>query len=696
MSVSLCAFRLEIASGLNPIGFEEYIAPKLSKMSSGSCAGDAESGQGRRPMRWQHDRRVMGPVTVETVVPRLVEGAAAGAGPAGSAGQAPAGAAAGALSQQGASPPPSAASTRAAAAGASGSSLGSGSRGATPPAATAGPSGTSPGSAASRGATPPVAAGGGSAGASPDTLSAEGGARRWDRDRAPPDGDMVMGPSGRAVSYAELVKSGREPSLPPRPSKEGTPADEPALEQKPFISGNPFVEVTKGLLHLYKENAMTSLEEGTERSEMICMMSVPAKMAIHDLLQFTAACYPDIERMRIIRDSTPNQYMVLLKFKTQAAADEFYRNFNGVAYNSLEPETCHLVYVSRVDLVNESDEARLPIPGFTELPTCPVCLERMDESVDGILTVLCNHTFHGSCLSQWGDTSCPVCRYVQTPEQAEDNFCFECQASDSLWICLICGHVGCGRYVGGHAYSHFLDTGHTYTMRVGSTRVWDYVGDNFVHRLVQNKEDGKMVEVEDGREPGQRDSKHADSEEKLEGIQLEYTYLLTSQLQSQRQYYEECIARIEKDGQKQADELRERTRQSVEETHTLRERVQQAGRDRAAAEKKVQQLTQRLNRCQKELDEEKQINKSLRENQAGWQDRVKRLEANLGEIKREKDKEVQDLKEQVRDLMFFLEAQQKIAAESSSLQQELAEGSIVVPDAPPTKPSGAGARRKKR
>ena len=47
----------------------------------------------------------------------------------------------------------------------------------------------------------------------------------------------------------------------------------------------------------------------------------------------------------------------------QTAADEFYRNFNGVSYNSLEPETCRLVYVSRVDLVNESDEARLPIPG---------------------------------------------------------------------------------------------------------------------------------------------------------------------------------------------------------------------------------------------------------------------------------------------------------------------------------------------
>lgn len=46
----------------------------------------------------------------------------------------------------------------------------------------------------------------------------------------------------------------------------------------------------------------------------------------------------------------------------------------------------------------------VPIPGLVELPSCPVCLERMDESVDGILTILCNHSFHSHCLKKWGDT----------------------------------------------------------------------------------------------------------------------------------------------------------------------------------------------------------------------------------------------------------------------------------------------------
>ena len=26
-----------------------------------------------------------------------------------------------------------------------------------------------------------------------------------------------------------------------------------------------------------------------------------------------------------------------------------------------------------------------------------------DESVEGILTILCNHSFHGDCLVQWSD-----------------------------------------------------------------------------------------------------------------------------------------------------------------------------------------------------------------------------------------------------------------------------------------------------
>lgn len=49
--------------------------------------------------------------------------------------------------------------------------------------------------------------------------------------------------------------------------------------------------------------------------------------------------------------------------------------------------------------------ASLPVMDLTELPKCTVCLERMDESVNGVLTTLCNHSFHSQCLQWWEDTS---------------------------------------------------------------------------------------------------------------------------------------------------------------------------------------------------------------------------------------------------------------------------------------------------
>lgn len=54
-------------------------------------------------------------------------------------------------------------------------------------------------------------------------------------------------------------------------------------------------------------------------------------------------------------------------------------------------------------------------------------------------------------------------------------------------------------------------------MELSNSRVWDYVGDNYVHRLVQNKEDGKLVEMD---ERGQRMSDEKKDSIAVEVIQL--------------------------------------------------------------------------------------------------------------------------------------------------------------------------------
>jgi BRCA1-associated protein len=62
-----------------------------------------------------------------------------------------------------------------------------------------------------------------------------------------------------------------------------------------------------------------------------------------------------------------------------------------------------------------------------------------------------------------------------------------CGATENLWLCLVCGTVGCGRYAGAHAVRHFEETAHSFALDVATRRVWDYIEDDYVHRVVQNK-----------------------------------------------------------------------------------------------------------------------------------------------------------------------------------------------------------------
>ena len=82
--------------------------------------------------------------------------------------------------------------------------------------------------------------------------------------------------------------------------------------------------------------------------------------------------------------------------------------------------------------------------------------------------------------------------------------------------------------------SHFLETQHTYAMQLGNNRVWDYAGDNYVHRLVQSKGDGKLVEVNEGGRLVQ--------EEKVDSLALEvnmyyYIYMLVNYWNTETGYF---------------------------------------------------------------------------------------------------------------------------------------------------------------
>ena len=344
-------------------------------------------------------------------------------------------------------------------------------------------------------------------------------------------------------------------------------------------------------------------------SRCLCVVAVPTTLTASDFCTWVGPFGDKIEHMRVLR-SLPaglERYIVLINFRTQEAADRFFRGFNGRPFSSFAPELCRVVYVgavvinplsgsiaggsdeetaddhrakqpflssdplltlsnaaavgltgggsehppdatavlplapSSVELcaplavqarlgasntphhqqgsvhgttsftinaseIVERDEAAALVVPLVEVPSCPICLERLDSSASGMLTTICDHTFHCTCLARWSNLNCPVCRYTLAAESASSASaaacCEQCGTAGENWICLICGHVGCGRAVRGHALAHFSETGHSYTLELSTQRVWDYVMDSYVHRLIAVQQ--QQQQQFNGRSSGRR------------------------------------------------------------------------------------------------------------------------------------------------------------------------------------------------
>ncbi|KAJ3372824.1 hypothetical protein GGF31_001361 [Allomyces arbusculus] len=699
-------------------------------------------------------------------------------------------------------------------------------------------------------------------------------------------------------------------------------------------------QIACGILHLYRESPPPSPSSPrpthtvihTASTNLLCILAVPMYMTPADFLTWLGPIHTaHISHLRMIRDHLPHRYMVLARFRDAAGARACFTERNGRAFHAFEPQLCSIVKVTAVEFAataappvafphdvllldpaaaaatatnHDADEGPVTatatmgvgtahvgstgtVVDLHELPSCPVCLERMDAATTGILTILCQHTFHCGCLRRWEGASCPVCRYMQpsaavqlrassrspplptttaavspslgsairppppsqsgrstrptlaaprpdatappraraaapgsaiseqakgkevarsapatttgpgesrllrnldecaledlekdlaqlqlelagetagywdenadlvsaadvdvppTPPSSsrsaardehwhaansdhdhdddehpagnshdhhddDDAFsdvsatdddqpahsaptsddhlaaptaaCRQCGSQDHLWACLICGHIGCGRYAGGHARQHYARTAHLYAIDLATQRVWDYVRDTYVHRLIQNTTDGKLVEVAPPPPPalaalaaasstaaggGSASGSGASSsavmpppgyvllsEADIHRINKEYTWLLQSQLDAQRQVLAVRAARLA----------------------TCAQRLQ----DRATAARHVAgRMRKAMDRIQRDLDDERALSSAL-------QTTAQELR---GEVQA-RDAKVADLEEQIRDLTFFIECREKIEKASVETQEELAGGQLVVQEAPAAA-SGSSSR----
>jgi BRCA1-associated protein len=152
-----------------------------------------------------------------------------------------------------------------------------------------------------------------------------------------------------------------------------------------------------------------------------------------------------------------------------------------------------------------------------------------------------------------------------------------------------------------HARQHYDDTLHAYALDTETQHVWDFAGQGYVHRLLQNSKDGKLVEVNDPHNTSQERSLSpglSDAQEeqvvhrKLEGFASQYYTLLKSQLEQQRIYYESRLEEIrrecgrgrhgKKSGSASADlisVLKQERNQLAQRCMTLRQRYEKISDD---------------------------------------------------------------------------------------------------------------------
>lgn len=133
------------------------------------------------------------------------------------------------------------------------------------------------------------------------------------------------------------------------------------------------------------------------------------------------------------------------------------------------------------------------------LPSCPLCLARIEGAFSGLKAELMPDLFSFMAADSM---RCFVCR-VSDPVMVNATTatttstctstsntsvlgcpraaCMSCGVRENIWTCLICGHLGCGRYTAQHSLHHFSSYGHNFSLELATGRIWDYDRDTFVH-----------------------------------------------------------------------------------------------------------------------------------------------------------------------------------------------------------------------
>lgn len=192
---------------------------------------------------------------------------------------------------------------------------------------------------------------------------------------------------------------------------------------------------------------------------------------------------------------------------TKGSIDELLIDLNGESLSFRHDCVLKVLAISNLTCSRESS-----IDTDHRIPSCPVCLHRIDPSHFSLpkpsnhqrcstfcpfpndIFLISNNQV-STCLNQrlltpWElPSNCSACHAIQTrwnqstiSNKDDDLFCNRCAMQETLWVCLTCGFVGCGRYSQRHAAEHFDESHHPYSLELATLRIWNYASGEYAHR----------------------------------------------------------------------------------------------------------------------------------------------------------------------------------------------------------------------
>ena len=285
----------------------------------------------------------------------------------------------------------------------------------------------------------------------------------------------------------------------------------------------------------------------------------------------------------------------------------------------------------------------------------------------------------------------------------------------TLWTCLTCGFVGCGRYSNKHSVAHFERTRHPYSLELATLRIWDYrLGEygGFVQRsdLLECPSSPPLLypwltrglDLESHRNSPSSSIRDQNtfntgpttiismvtekSSKKAGMITDEYEVLLQSALEDQAQHFEIEINNLRAEYTNSLVNTDIMAHEEIREMEDLKQDISLQKRDIANATKQLleaQGNESRLRAASQRLFSEQQESNEL----------MKKIQKEHRKENERGKKVVEDLENQIADLNANLSMRQQFS-QSNEFSNAQIIGAVAAPDS--NKSSGSTRRGKKK